>query len=226
MKNSFRLSRELPVLLLLIIPFVTLPFVWERLPDLVPIHWDMNGEPDRMAEKTTGLLLIPCISVGLYLLFWLIPVIDPKRKVTMQKKPLPALRFLLILLLTLLFFITIGVMMGVDGVFGLGHPIPLGVILVFLAIGNYLPALQPNYFIGIRTPWTLQDADIWRKTHRLGGRLWVIGSLVLFVAWALLPQPVFSKVFLAVVLIVMALIPVLYSLALFLRKKQRPIGSE
>ena len=215
------LKKEAPVLLLLVIPFIALPFVWDQMPDEVPIHWDSSGQPDNYASKTVGLLLLPLINVGVYLLFWLIPKIDPKRKVAMEKKPLPALRFVMILVLTFLFFVTISVSMDVGGGFDTNRLVPLGVILLFLGLGNYMVTVQPNYFIGIRTPWTLEDPEIWKKTHRLGGRLWVASSCVLLLLWLLLPASVFSSVFLVIVLGVMVGVPVVYSYLLFARQKPK-----
>jgi uncharacterized membrane protein len=215
------LKKEGLLLLLLLVPFVALPFIWGRLPDEVPIHWNIRGEPDNYAGKAFGLLLLPCINVGVYLLFWLIPIIDPKRKVRFHKKPIPALRNITLLVVTFLFFVIVAGMMDDGGGFRLNRFVSLGVIVLFLGIGNYMATVQPNYFIGIRTPWTLEDPEIWRKTHRLGGRLWVASSCVLLLLWLLLPPAVFGYVFLVVVLSVMVLMPVVYSYVLFARGKPK-----
>ncbi len=213
------LKKEAPVLLLLVVPFLALPFLWGRLPDQVPIHWNIHGEPDGYAGKTLGLLLFPLINIGIYVLFWLIPKIDPKRKVALEKKPLPALRFITILVLTFLFFVIVAAMMDVGGLLSIDRLIPLALILLFLGLGNYMATVQPNYFIGIRTPWTLEDPEIWKKTHRLGGRLWVVSSCVLLVLWLLLPLSLFVYLFLITVLGVMVGVPVVYSYLLFARQK-------
>jgi uncharacterized membrane protein len=220
MSDSLHLRKELPILALLLLPFVALPFFWSDLPEVVPIHWDMNGEPDRLVSKTTGLLLLPCIGAIVYSLFWLIPVIDPKRRLHMRQKPLPALRNLLILVLTFLFFVNLGSMLGMEALSGNRNPILLGILLLFLVLGNYMPAIPPNYFMGVRTPWTLEDPDIWRRTHRLTGRIWVVCSLVLVVVWALLPSPGFSRAMFFVVIILMVLVPVGYSLVLYFQRKR------
>ena len=214
------IKKELPSILLLLIPFVSIPFVWDLLPDTVPIHFNSSGDPDRYAGKLTGLLILPCITVGIYLLFWIIPVIDPKKRVSMDRKPLPALRFFLILTLTAFFFVTVGAMIGVEGFFSIDRFAPLFVIVIFFGLGNYLSAVQPNYFIGIRTPWTLEDPEIWRKTHRFGGRLWVFLSSVLLVLWLLLPPASFESFFVAVI-IAMAIIPIVYSYALYASKSKK-----
>ena len=97
----------------------------------------------------------------------------------------------------------------------------LGLSILFLVIGNYLPSLKPNYFIGIRTPWTLESEEIWRKTHRLGSRVWVIGSLLMIVLWFFVPSSGYSIVFFVGVL-TLALIPTLYSFYLYMQERKAP----
>ena len=99
--------------------------------------------------------------------------------------------------------------------------IPLGITVLFLGLGNYLASVQPNYFIGIRTPWTLEDPEIWKKTHRMAGRLWVVSCCVLLVLWLLLSTLVFHIVFYIVLLGVMVGVPVVYSYVLFARQKPK-----
>jgi uncharacterized membrane protein len=219
MKASEYLRKEWPTLLLLLVPIVALPFFWNRVPEEVPIHWGLDGEPDRFAAKNVGLLLLPGINFAVYLTFLLIPLIDPKGKVRFFKKPFPALRFFFALLVSFFFFVTVSGMTRSSGFFDTNRLVPLGVIMMFFVLGNYLSALQPNYFIGIRTPWTLEDPDIWRKTHRLAGWIWVGFSSVALVLWATLPLPLFNKFFLAIVLVAMVLTPVVYSFVLYARKK-------
>lgn len=94
-------------------------------------------------------------------------------------------------------------------------PVALG--FLFIVVGNYLSRVQPNWFLGIRTPWTLSSDTVWRKTHRLGGRVFVIAG-VLFMASALVPRAR-DAVPLAVVIIVLVMTPVLYSLYLWMRER-------
>lgn len=225
MSDAMQPRKELPILVLLLLPFLTLPFVWDQLPDQVPIHWNIEGTADGFAGKTMGLLLLPLVSVAVYALFWLIPVIDPKRRVSMRNKPMPALRNLLIFVFAFLFFVNLGSMLGVGLLGGSRNLAHLGILLLFAALGNYLPAVPPNYFVGVRTPWTLEDPEIWRRTHRLAGRVWVASALVLLVVWALLPAATFSRILFYTVIGVMALVPVGYSLYLYLRRP-RPAAQE
>ncbi len=212
------LKKEVPTLLLLLVPLVALPFLWGRLPAEVPTHWNLRGEPDAYSGKAFGLLFWPSLSAGIYLLYWLIPRIDPKRKIAADRKPLPALRFFTALFFTAFFFVTVFGAVGTP-VLSMALLVPLVVLLLTLVMGNYLATVQRNYFIGIRTPWTLEDPEIWRKTHRLGGRLWVATSSVLLVLLLLLDADTFPAFF-AVGIGAMVLIPVGYSYYLYAIKKR------
>jgi len=94
---------------------------------------------------------------------------------------------------------------------------PLGVGLLFVFLGNYLTRVEPNWFVGIRTPWTLSSDSVWRRTHRTGGWLMVIGGLVL-AASAFVPRPAFLVLFVATIVIV-AVIPIVQSYVLWKREQ-------
>ena len=98
--------------------------------------------------------------------------------------------------------------------FDIGKIVLLVVILMFIGIGNYLSVIEPNYFIGIRTPWTLEDPEVWRKTHRLTARLWVTSGLILLVLWPFLGSRLYTYFFVAAIA-VMVLTPVIFSYRLF-----------
>ena len=93
------------------------------------------------------------------------------------------------------------------------------ILAIFLMLmGNYLQAVKPNYFIGIRTPWTLNDEQNWQKTHRLGGRVYMLGGLILLLASLFLGSLEFHAVFL-ICLILIIFVPVIYSFWLFIAGK-------
>ena len=212
------LKKEAPTLLVLLVPFAALPLLWGRLPDAVPTHWNLWGEPDGYSGKAFGLLMLPCLSVGVYLLYWLIPKIDPKRTLAADQKPLPAFRFFTALFFTAFFFVTVSAAAGAP-ILNMARLAPLVVLLLLLVLGNYLTTVQPNYFIGIRTPWTLEDPEVWRRTHRLGGRLWVAGSALLLMLLAVL-DPVAFPVAFGVGIAAMVLVPLGYSYYLYATKKR------
>jgi len=218
MKPSAFLRKEWPALLLLAAPFVVILFVWDRVPDRIPTHWNLAGEADGYSGKATGLLLLPLLGIATYLLYWIAPKIDPKRRIDAGRKPLPALRFFTVVFFLVLFLGIVGSALGLSFL-DTARMVPLGILLLFLVLGNYITTVQHNYFIGIRTPWTLEDEEVWRKTHRMGGRLWVGVSIVLLILWMLLSASAFRPLFIAG-MVTMVLVPVVYSYYLYAAKER------
>ena len=91
--------------------------------------------------------------------------------------------------------------------------------VLFVVLGNYFKTIKANYFIGIRTPWTLENESIWKETHKLGGKVWFVGGLLIIICSLVLANDVNFKVFMGITIII-ALIPVVYSYLLY-RKEQK-----
>ncbi|MEM8560177.1 MAG: SdpI family protein [Bacteroidota bacterium] len=203
--------------LVLAVPFAVAALAWPFFPETVPVHWGISGEPDDFVTKGPGLfwtlMLLPLANVFLYAMLRLIPSIDPKRRLTSDSKPMPHLRFLFALVFTLLHIAVVVSMMGGGS---LSRLLPVSVVLIFLGVGNYLGAVPHNYFIGLRTPWTLESAEVWRRTHRMAGRLWVSLSLVALVLALVLPVGAFFYVLFSVGA-VLVVVPLVYSFLLFRR---------
>ncbi len=210
---------ELPTLILLALPFVILPIVWNDLPDEVPMHWNFAGEVDRWEAPGFNLFLVPIIAVGLYLFMLLIPRIDPKRSVTTFDKPMPAIRLVTTLVLTGVFLMTIATATKRVGASEMMRYLSVGLSVMFVLVGNYLTTVRPNYFIGLRTPWTLESESVWTATHRLTGRLWVAVGTVFVVAALAMPWESFRYIYF-IGLGLAILIPVVYSFVLFRRELQ------
>lgn len=202
-----------PEAALLIAPFLVLALYWNYLPARVPIHWNVRGEIDGWSSKMPGLFLAPLINVGVVALLGVLPRFDPKLRGTSgeQGRMLHTLRIMRLALLALfdaIFYVQIAVSLGRDIN---GGRVLIACMLVFLAIiGNYLGNLRPNYFAGIRTPWTLEDPETWRATHRLGGRLIFFGSLALLILQFFLSDKAFGWVF-AFAIILLAVWGIFYS---------------
>jgi len=161
---------------ILLIPFIVVAAFWDRFPDRVVVQWNDSG-PTKWANKTFGLLLSPVLSVAIGLLLGWIPQLDPK----LRRNPEWSERSLGILRLAITTLISfVGILVAV---YALGYHFnsaAIGinaVLLFFLVFGNYIGTFPPSYFVGIRTPWTLESDDVWRATHRNAGRIMVLGSL-------------------------------------------------
>lgn len=153
--------------------FVLAALRWGSVPDQVPIHWNAAGQVDGYGSKFTGLLLIPIMSVGLYLLLKYIPRIDPARRnyETFAQTYL-LLRVVILLYMAFIYVITV-LAIGREQTFPVGDLITGSVGALFIILGGVMGKFRPNWFAGIRTPWTLTSKRSWTKTHRLGGRVFI-----------------------------------------------------
>ncbi len=188
---------------LLAVPFLTLAICWDRIPDRVPLHWNAAGEIDGWASKGPGLLLAPILAVGTVALLHLLPWLDPKLRRSggeegRMRIALPAMRLATVGLTDLIFFLQLAVSLGQK--LDVGRIVVMATLVVLAVVGNFLGTLRPNYFAGIRTPWTLEYPETWRATHRLGGRLMCFGALILLIVQFAVPQEVFVWILVAAVL--------------------------
>lgn len=194
MTMSTFLKRELPALLVLAAPFVAMPFLWDDVPAEVPMQWNLAGDVNWYGPRWMAILLLPLLNVGLYLLFTVLPNIDPKRRLSLRAKPLPALRFYTLLALLLIWVLHLHAVTQ-ENPFEAVSLILLVATVLLLVVGNYLSAVPPNYFVGIRTPWTLEHPEVWRRTHRAMSRVWVFVTAAMIVLWKILDMQTYVVVF-------------------------------
>lgn len=198
------------------IPLIYLLVTWNSLPEKVAMHFDWQGHPDRYGNKNELLLMVAIlalVSIGLFFLLSNIYRIDPKKYAAENKDRLLRMAFVISIFMAALSCFIIyssakeGFELGIRYVFA-------GVGLLLCFIGNYMHTIRPNYFAGIRVPWTLNNEDNWRKTHLLAGRLWFAGGIVIAVVCLLLPDTVSMIVF-SIMMMVLVIIPVVYSYRLY-----------
>ena len=191
-------------------------WAYPRLPPTVATHWNLRGTPDGFSSRGLAVAIMPLLIVGMTGLFNVLPKIDPRRE--------NYARFLtsywLIANAVIVFMLVAHAMIIASG---LGFSVrvdrlmPVGIGLLFVFLGNYLTRVEPNWFVGIRTPWTLSSDTVWRKTHRTGGWLMVIGGVVLAIG-AFLPHGAFLPLLVVTILLV-ALIPIVQSYVLWKREQ-------
>jgi len=204
----YALKKEWHNLILLTLPFLIIPFIGNQLPSRIAIHWNLQGQPDGFTTKPIAMLLLPIGNVLIYLLMLYIPKIDPKKRIEIDQKPLPALRTIFVVLFLSIQGILISYSLGIKEQSLLWLYMGLGIFV--LVTGNYLRTLKPNYFIGIRLPWTLESSENWKQTHRVGSYTWVAGGLLTIV---LIPyvKPSNYSIVLGVIMAFLAIIPAGYS---------------
>lgn len=201
--------QEWPAWLILIALWGGSLLVVFRLPARVPMHWNIRGEVDRWGGPWEAALLIPALVTGVYLL---ILALDWGRLDFKAARGMTAATRRQVRLLTLLLMGTIqGLILGtiLSGVTLKGTLILACIALFFIFLGNLMPRLEPNAWVGIRIPPTLESREVWKATHRLGGRILVVGGALLLPV-CLLPESLATIVFLSAAMVLM-LIPVVYA---------------
>ena len=182
MNNSlkFKFKNEIPSLLLLIITIVASFFAYKYLPDSVVSHWNFAGEPDGWSSKNFQTYFFPALIAGIYLLMTFLPLIDPKKEnYASFAKTYQTFKFLLVLALLIIYLAATA--------FNIGYPIAIAKVVsgtigvLFVIMGLLMKNIKPNWFFGIRTPWTLSSPIVWEKTHKVGGQLFSVFGLIIII---------------------------------------------
>jgi uncharacterized membrane protein len=185
-------------------------WLYPSLPDTMPSHWNVEGEVDGYLAKPWGVIILPGAAIFVFIVFRLIPVISPKGFKTGEFADV--LNIFQVVMVGFMSFVAILVMLEAQGIdVRINQMIFLAVGGLFIVIGSYLHRVRKNFFVGIRTPWTLASGEVWDRTHRLGGRLFIVMGLI-FIAGA------FYRVntgLLVTMIVTIALVPVIYSYFLY-----------
>ena len=188
--------------------------LWNRLPDTIATHFNLNGAPNGWSSKPFTVFVLPLFLVAAHLICVIATLADPRKKNIQEKL------FRLVLWICPLCSLLV---CGPIYPYALGVPVNIGQLagvfcgVLFLFIGNYLPKCRQSYTMGIKLPWTLANEENWNRTHRFGGWLWVAGGTV-FILAALLNWMTIGLL-LGIVLI-MVLLPTAYSFLYYLRTQE------
>jgi uncharacterized membrane protein len=209
------LKNEWLQLLILAAPFCAAALLWDKLPARVPIHWNIHGQIDGYAGKAFGVLFMPLLNIFLASLLAAIPLMDPKIRKYDDETKASSVHVIKILRLGITLFndcVAFAILaFALDYRFDMNRFVTAGIGLLFILLGNVMGKLRPNYFAGIRTPWTLESRTVWFKTHRLGGRLMVAGGICVLFASFLLPGQQYLLIGTVPFVLLMAIIPAVYS---------------
>jgi len=204
------------------VPVVYLAATWNRLPEQVPLKYGLNGEPIRYGTKSELFMILAillAVNIGVYFLLVNINRIDPKKKYREENLPrMRRLAFAISIFMSAISCFIIYSSLGTSPKFN-SKIIVVAVGLLFAVVGNYMYNIKPNYFAGIRLPWTLENEDNWKKTHMLAGKLWFAGGLLVALTALFLPDKI-ALIFTFSIIILLTIIPTVYSYRLY--KKQLP----
>ena len=163
--------------ILILLPSLVGCVFWNQLPEEIPTHFNLLGQADGYNHKMSAIFGLPTLMLLMHWLLLFLMIKDPKSSNISSK--IQVLIYWIIPFVSCLSMISIyGESLGYSMMSGILAQIFMGVVMI--VIGNYLPKTRRNYIIGIRLPWTLENDENWRKTHRLAGKIWVLGGLLLF----------------------------------------------
>ncbi len=199
---------------LTLLPILAGLILWDKLPDQMPSHWNIQGEIDRYASKAFCVFGLPLIMFGLNLLCVVVTSFDKSNK--NQNKKISCMVLYIVPVISIycsamVYSVALGYGFRVEKLI----PGLLGAMLIIF--GNYLPKCKQNGTIGIKVPWVYKSEEIWNKTHRFGGILWVVCGVVILLCVAL-PVNMMAYIFFPIILISVAM-PIVYSYVLYRKMK-------
>ena len=208
MKNK-NIVQNLLVFIAAIAPFIYAYFIWDSLPERVALHFGIDGTPDSFGAKKSVLnvpILLMVVSIGVFFLIKNITKFDPKKTLQMPDDAREKMAFAVVIFMSGLSIYVLNAALKSQT----DNFIFVIVGLLLVVMGNLMHSLKPSYFIGIRLPWTLENAENWRKTHQFGSKIYVIGGLILLLSAMIVPAEMMMGVVMGVVAIIV-IIPTVFS---------------
>ena len=193
--------------IVIFLPIIAGVILWDKLPEQMPIHWNISGEADKWCGKAFGVFALPLIMLAIHWVCLAVTLADPKNRDNSGKIINIAFWVIPVISLALCAF-TYSAAMGNEMNIELFTALLLG--FIFIITGNYMPKCRQSYTVGIKLPWTLHSEENWNKTHRAAGGVWVLAGVVTIIAgfFSFIPLIIAA-------LAVAAIFPVIYSYILY-----------
>jgi len=155
-------------------------YYYPQMPEQMASHWNAKGQVDDYLSKFWGLFLIPITLVGLALLFMAVPRVDPLREnIEKFRKYYDGFVILFMIFMICVYLATI--LWSIEIRISINVFLPIAAGIMFIGIGILVENTKQNWFVGIRTPWTMSSESVWDKTHRMGGKLFKIAGVIAIV---------------------------------------------
>jgi len=207
----------LAALLIIIISFALGIISYNYLPDKLASHWGENGQVNGYMPKFWGLFLMPIISAGMLLLFYFLPKLDPLKE-NYKKFRVYYDSFILVIILFLFYIYLLTILWNFHIQFNMNLALIPALGFLYIYIGIILKYLKRNWFIGIRTPWTISNEKVWDKTHNLGSTLFKISGVITIIG---IFFDDFIIYFVLVPIIVSAITLVIYSYLIYRKEEKK-----
>lgn len=205
------IKKNLKILILtsivILLPIIAGVILWDKMPEQMPIHWNISGEVDKWCGKAFGVFAMPLIMLAIHWSCLAVTLADPKNRDNSGKIINIAFWVIPVISLALCAF-TYSAAMGDAMNIELFTALLLG--FIFIITGNYMPKCRQSYTVGIKLPWTLHSEENWNKTHRAAGVVWVLAGIVTMIAgfFSFIPLMIAA-------LAAAAIFPVIYSYILY-----------
>lgn len=203
--NLFKIS-----IIMYIIPFLLGAVFYSKLPDLLPVHFDINGNPDSFKNKNFALFLIPSFVLLIEIFAYFMSKKDPRQKYQGNKIMNIILIFMPLLMTGIITYI---ICYSLGFKYDISKIVNVIISILFIMLGNYFPKTKRNYTIGFRTPWNLASDENWNKTHKMTGKLWVVCGIIMLL-FTLLSQHNFYIIN-GIMLWIMVVVPMIYSYLIY-----------
>jgi len=202
-----KIIQELVLIILTLLPVLYLIVNWSLLPESMPVHFDMKGNPNGYGSRWVYVWL----PLGLYFMMLVLPRLDPRKaNYAIFEGSYYKLRLIMAVFFGLINTTVIwGVVNNANSV---QRFIPLTIFFLFMLIGNYMGNIRPNYFVGIKVPWTLNSDEVWVLTHKMAGKLWFWGSLAGILLYFVVDKMEWIFIPLLIILVV---VPIVYSYVIY-----------
>jgi uncharacterized membrane protein len=211
-----RISRQLLIVIgLVVVAFVVTIYFYPQMPAKIATHWNAKGQVDGYMSKDARMFLMPFVMAGIVILLYFIPSLDPRRRNIERFRPYYE-GFIIVMSVFLLavqyqiILWNLGIKLS-PNIF-----IPIAIGLLFFYIGILCEKAKPNWFVGIRTPWTLSSDRVWAKTHRLSGILFKIAGIIAIAGAFFQKYAIWFVIF---PVFALTAITVIYSFLLYKREK-------
>ncbi|GGH78638.1 putative membrane protein [Pullulanibacillus pueri] len=168
-------------MILILLSVIAWLVAWPYLPSEIATHWNAKGEVNGYSSRFGATLIMNGLLIFLYFLFLVLPKVDPKKNnYRLFSKSYTIISNTVLVIFFILSLLTL--------LYSLGYPIPMAglspfiVGAIFIVLGNFMQTIRPNFFLGVRTPWTISNENVWRKTHRLAGKFMFIAGIIIILS--------------------------------------------
>ena len=206
---------QIAVIGLVLVAFALSIYFYPKIPQRMASHWNAKGQVDGYMGKDAGLFIMPCVMAGLALLLYVIPYLDPlKRNIDRFRSYYEGFIVLICVFMLAIHYHVILWNLGIQ--ISTNVVIPIGTGLLFYYCGILCERAKRNWFIGIRTPWTLSSDLVWARTHRIGGKLFKVAGIAAFAGVAFQKYAIY---FVLVPAIAVAVFTIVYSFVIYQQEK-------